>query len=52
LKANPENAFALYARGLVKLRQGNVAQGQTDLATAVQRDPATAEQARKYGLAP
>ncbi len=48
----PKHAWPLYGRGLCRLRLGQKAQGDADLAAATAIRPGIGAEAAKYGLAP
>jgi tetratricopeptide (TPR) repeat protein/predicted aspartyl protease len=52
LKTMPKNAFALYGRGVAKMRKNKTAEGETDLAEAVKIAPHIAAPFSARGLAP
>jgi hypothetical protein len=52
LAQQPRNAWALYGRGLVRLRKGLATDGQADLAAARASQANIAEEFAKIGLAP
>ena len=52
IKAQPKHAWSLYGRGLAKLRKGDKAGGEADIAAAMAIEPGVAEQAKQIGLAP
>jgi tetratricopeptide (TPR) repeat protein len=52
LKARPQNAWALYGRGIAKLRKKKTAEGQADIAQAVKIWPGAAEEFTRRGLTP
>jgi tetratricopeptide (TPR) repeat protein len=52
LKASPQNAWALYGRGLAKLRKKNTVGGEADIADAVKIWPGVAEEFTRRGLNP
>lgn len=52
LKAQPNNAWTLYGRGLAKLKKSDRSEGEADIAAAVAIGPGVAEMYRKMGLAP
>lgn len=52
LKTMPKNAFALYARGVAKIRKNKTAEGETDMAEAVKIAPNIAAPFSARGLAP
>jgi tetratricopeptide (TPR) repeat protein/predicted aspartyl protease len=52
LKLIPKNAFALYARGVAKIRKNKTAEGETDIAEAVKIAPNIAAGFSARGLAP
>jgi tetratricopeptide (TPR) repeat protein/predicted aspartyl protease len=52
LKINPKNAFALYGRGIDKLRKQRAPDGQADIAQAIALAPKVADDFNRYGIAP
>ena len=52
LKTMPKNAFALYGRGVAKIRKNKAAEGETDMAEAVKIAPHIAAPFSARGLAP
>ena len=52
LKINPKNAFALYGRGIDKLRKQKVPEGQADIAQATALSPKIADSFNRHGIAP
>jgi tetratricopeptide (TPR) repeat protein/predicted aspartyl protease len=52
LKTMPKNAFALYARGVAKLRKNKTTEGEADMAEAVKIAPHIAAPFSARGLAP
>lgn len=52
IKLRPDDAYALYARGLAELRKGSKAQGQADLAAAERLDGDIARPFVRMGLTP
>jgi tetratricopeptide (TPR) repeat protein len=52
LKTMPKNAFALYGRGVAKMRKNKTAEGETDIAEAVKIAPSIAVPFKVRGLAP
>jgi tetratricopeptide (TPR) repeat protein len=52
VRLKADDAFALYGRGIVKLRLGQTAAGQADLAAATAIDPTIAGRFAKSGMAP
>jgi tetratricopeptide (TPR) repeat protein len=52
LKTMPKNAFALYGRGVAKIRKNKTAEGETDMAEAVKIAPNIAAPFSARGLAP
>ena len=52
LTLQPKLAWALYGRGLCKLRSGDAAGGDADIAAATVVRADIAERARKYGIGP
>jgi len=52
LKTMPKNAFALYGRGVAKIRKNKTAEGETDMAEAVKIAPHIAAPFSARGLAP
>lgn len=52
LEKQPKLASSLYGRGIDKLRIGNKAGGEADIATASAIRPDIADQMRAYGIAP
>jgi tetratricopeptide (TPR) repeat protein/predicted aspartyl protease len=52
LGLKPDDAMALYARGIAKLRSGSTAQGQNDLAAAKVQSAAVVERFAGYGIVP
>jgi tetratricopeptide (TPR) repeat protein len=51
LKIQPKNAWALYGRGLAKLKKNNRGEGEADIAAAVALAPGVAESYKRMGLA-
>ncbi|MDF3072506.1 MAG: Peptidase [Alphaproteobacteria bacterium] len=47
LKIDPKLAYPLYGRGMVRLRQGDVARGNADIAAATKAQPDIARQFEK-----
>ena len=52
LKTMPKNAYALYGRGVAKIRKNKTAEGETDIAEAVKIAPHIAAPFSARGLAP
>jgi tetratricopeptide (TPR) repeat protein/predicted aspartyl protease len=52
LKTTPKNAYALYGRGVAKVRKNRAAEGETDMAEAVKIAPGVAAPFKARGLAP
>jgi tetratricopeptide (TPR) repeat protein len=52
LKLLPENAWALYGRGLAELKKNNRSQGEADIAQAVALAPGVADAYKKMDLIP
>ena len=52
LQQDSKAAWALYGRGVDELRLGRAAAGHADLAAAAAADPAIAERANSFGVAP
>jgi tetratricopeptide (TPR) repeat protein len=52
LKMLPKNAFALYGRGVAKVRRNKTAEGEADMAEAVKIAPHIAAPFKARGLAP
>ena len=52
LEKKPKQASSLYGRGIDKLRMGNKAGGEADIAAASAIQPDIADQMRAYGIAP
>jgi tetratricopeptide (TPR) repeat protein len=52
LKINPRIAASLYGRGIAKLRKGDTAAGQADIAAAKAAKAEIAEEFAKYGVKP
>jgi tetratricopeptide (TPR) repeat protein/predicted aspartyl protease len=52
LKTMPKNPFALYGRGVAKIRKNKTAEGQTDISEAVKIAPHIAAPFSARGLAP
>ena len=50
LKAQPKAAWALYGRGVAKLKKGAKADGEADMAAAVAMRPGVAAEAKRLGL--
>ncbi len=50
IKAQPKHAWSLYGRGLAKLRAGDKAGGDADIAAALAIDRGVADEARRMGL--
>jgi tetratricopeptide (TPR) repeat protein len=48
----PRNAFALYGRGIDKLRKQKVPEGQADIAQAIALSPKIADAFNRHGIAP
>jgi tetratricopeptide (TPR) repeat protein/predicted aspartyl protease len=51
VKIEPKNAWALYGRGLAKLKKNDRSGGEADIAEAISIAPGVAEAYRKMGLA-
>jgi len=52
LKTIPKDAYALYGRGVAKMRKNKTAEGEADIAEAVKIWPHIAEPFSTHGLAP
>jgi tetratricopeptide (TPR) repeat protein len=52
LKIAPKNAFALYGRGIDKLRKQHVPEGQADIAQALALSPKIADSFNRLGIGP
>jgi tetratricopeptide (TPR) repeat protein len=52
LKITPQNASALYGRGMDKLRKQKAPEGQADIAQAIELSPKIAESFNLLGIAP
>ena len=52
LGAQPKNPWALYGRGLTKVRKGMPDEGTADIAASKLVNPGVAEEAARRGLAP
>lgn len=52
LKIEPQNAWALYGRGLANLKQKNTGAGNADIAAATALSAGVALQYTEYGLSP
>lgn len=52
IKAQPKQAWSLYGRGVAKLRKGDKAGGQADIAAANAISPTVADEARRIGVTP
>ena len=52
IRAQPKAAWALYGRGLARLKKGQKEAGEADLAAAREIAPGLPQQARRFGLAP
>ena len=52
LEKQPKLASSLYGRGIDKLRMGNKASGEADMAAASAIQPNIADQMRTYDIAP
>jgi len=52
LSKQPKNPWALYCRGLAKVRKGMTAEGQADIAASRAIAPRAAQQAARHGLVP
>jgi tetratricopeptide (TPR) repeat protein/predicted aspartyl protease len=52
LRLNPKIAWSLYGRGIAKVRKGDVAGGQADIAAAAALDADIAEDAARYDIKP
>jgi tetratricopeptide (TPR) repeat protein/predicted aspartyl protease len=52
LKIQPKNPWALYGRGLAKLKKNNRSEGEADMAAAVALSPGVTEAYKKLGLVP
>jgi tetratricopeptide (TPR) repeat protein len=52
LKITPQNASALYGRGIDKLRKQKAPEGQADIAQAIELSPKIAESFNLLGIAP
>ena len=52
LKLDPKLAGSLYGRGLLKLKQGDKAGGDADIAAAKAIDAGIVQRAAKWGLRP
>jgi tetratricopeptide (TPR) repeat protein len=52
LKLNPKQASSLYGRGLAKLKKGDAAGGEADIAAAKAIQADIAEEFARYGVTP
>jgi tetratricopeptide (TPR) repeat protein len=52
LKVTPQNAGALYGRGIAKLRMKKTTEGESDIAAAVKITPGVADAYKRVGLSP
>ena len=52
LGVQPRNAWALYGRGVARLRKGLTKNGEADIAASKQSAPAVAAQAERLGITP
>jgi len=52
LVAQPKNPWALYGRGLTKVRKGLAEEGQADIVASKLVNPGVADEAAKHGLTP
>jgi tetratricopeptide (TPR) repeat protein/predicted aspartyl protease len=52
LKANSQNAAALYGRGIAELKKNKTAEGEADMAHAQKMAPQIAERYKAFGIAP
>jgi len=52
IKADPKAVDPLYGRGVAKIKSGNAADGNADIAEAVKIDPQIAERMAKIGVTP
>jgi len=52
LKLSPNDAWALYGRGIAKMHKNRAAEGEADVASAVKIRPAIAESYKKRGILP
>jgi tetratricopeptide (TPR) repeat protein/predicted aspartyl protease len=52
LKVNPQNAGALYGRGIAKIKKKKIAEGEVDIANAEKIAPKIAERFKALGIAP
>jgi hypothetical protein len=52
LKTMPKDAFALYGRGVAKIRKNKTAEGEIDIAEAVKMVPNIGAPFSERGLAP
>ena len=48
----PKNAYALYGRGVAKMRKGKTAEGEADMAEAIKMAPQIAVPFSTRGLGP
>jgi tetratricopeptide (TPR) repeat protein/predicted aspartyl protease len=52
LKITPQNAGALYGRGIAKLKKNKTSEGEADIAAAVKISPLVADAYKRVGLSP
>jgi tetratricopeptide (TPR) repeat protein len=52
LGMNPRLAWALYGRGVLRLRRGDAARGRADIAAARAIEPRVAEEIGRFGIKP
>jgi tetratricopeptide (TPR) repeat protein len=52
LKINPNNAFALYGRGIDELRKQKTSEGQADIGQAIVLSPEIVDKFRRLGIVP
>jgi tetratricopeptide (TPR) repeat protein len=52
ISLQPKDAWALYLRGVARLRQGKTGEGQSDIAAATALDAKVAERASQRGITP
>jgi hypothetical protein len=52
LKKQPKNVRALYGRGVAKIRQNKVKDGESDIDAAVRLSPKIKENLQAYGIGP
>jgi hypothetical protein len=52
LKIEPKSAWALYTRGIAKLRKKKIAEGEADVAAATGLSPTIADELEHRGITP